>query len=102
MRKCPAGGIENEGDNVSLHEMMLAASLGGSGSIEIAEGHVVEPGVGLVIRQDLFENELGFSVRIDGSFEMVFGNGNDFGFAVSGGGRGKNEFLHAVAGNGIE
>src|SRR5713226_2015702 len=33
---------------------------------------------------------------------MVFGDRNDFGFAVSGRGGRKNEFLYAVAGDGIE
>jgi hypothetical protein len=33
---------------------------------------------------------------------MVFGNGNDFGFAVGGGSGRKYEFLYAVAGDGIE
>src|SRR6266849_4168042 len=97
-----AGGIENARNDVSFHAMMLAAVLGGSGSIEIAQGQIVESSVGLVIRQNPLENEFGFSVRVDGGFAMVFGNGNDFGFAVSGGGGGENKFLHAVAGDGIE
>src|SRR5947207_12894670 len=46
-----AGGIENPGNEMSFHAMMLAASLGGSGSVEIAEGHIFEAGLALVIRQ---------------------------------------------------
>src|SRR5258708_36453955 len=87
---------------MSLHAMMIAAFLGGSGSVEVAEGHVLEPGVELVIREDLFEYELGFSVGVDGRLAMVFGDGNDFGFAVSGGSGRKNEFLYAVAGDRTE
>src|SRR5260370_17325321 len=33
---------------------------------------------------------------------MVFGDGNDFGLAVGGGGGRKNKFFDAVSGNGIE
>src|SRR5712692_6065500 len=97
-----AGGIENSGNDVSFHAMMLAAFDGGSSSVEIAEGHIVESGVELVIRQNLFEYELGFSVGVDRRLAMVFGDGNDFGFAVSGGSGRKDEFPYAVAGDGIE
>src|SRR5712692_8983572 len=66
MGQATGGGIENPGNEMSFHAMVLAALLGGSGSVEIAEGHAVEPGIELVIRQNLFEYELGFSVRVDG------------------------------------
>src|SRR2546421_8291272 len=102
MRQTTAGGIENPGNEMSFHAMMLAAFLGGSGSVEITEGHIFESGVDLVIRQNLFEYELGLTIRIDGRLPMVFGDGNDFGFAVGGCGGRKNEFLHAVARDGIE
>src|SRR5260370_31872321 len=96
------GSVKNARDEVSIVEVMLAAFPGGSGSVEIAERHIVESGVDLVIREDLFEYELGFSVGVDGRLAMVFGDGNDFGFAVSGGSGRKNEFLYAVAGDGIQ
>src|SRR4029077_5348106 len=51
---------------------------------------------------NLFERELGFAVRIDGRFAMVFGDGHDFGFAVGGGGGRKDKFLYTVARNGVE
>src|SRR5437016_2434535 len=102
MRQSTTGGIENPGNEMSFHAMMLAALLGGSGSVEIAEAHVFESGVDLVIRQNLFEYELGFTIRIDGRLPMVFRDGNDLGFAIGGGGGRKNEFLHAVACDGIE
>src|SRR6267143_3551346 len=76
-----AGGIENPRNEMSFHAMMLAAFLGGSGSVEIAEAHVFESGVDLVIRQNLFEHKLGFTIGIDGRLPMIFGNGKDFGFA---------------------
>src|SRR6266849_676362 len=94
--------VQNARDEVSFVAMMLAAFPGGSGCVEIAERHIVESGVDLVIREDLFEYELGFAVGVDGRLAMVFGDGNDFGFAVSGGSGRKNEFLYAVAGDGIE
>src|SRR6266851_7027658 len=53
-----ASGVENPRNEMSLHAMMLAAFLGGSGSVEIAEGHVLEAGVDLVFRENLFEYEL--------------------------------------------
>src|SRR6266851_6735829 len=58
MGQSTASGVENPRNEMSLHAMMLAAFLGGSGSVEVAEGHVLEPGVDLVIRQNLFEYEL--------------------------------------------
>src|SRR6266850_2063852 len=57
MRQPTAGGIENPGNEMSLHAMMLAAFLGGSGSVEIAEAHVFEPCVNLVL------GENGFNLR---------------------------------------
>src|SRR5713101_5859300 len=95
MGQSTASGVENPRNEMSFDAMMLAAFLGGSGSVEITEGHVLEPGVDLVIRQNLFEYELGFTIRIDGRLPMVFGDGNDFGFAVDSCGGRKNEFLHA-------
>src|SRR6267143_2177803 len=102
MRQPTAGGIENPGNEMSLHAMMLAAFLGGSGSVEIAEAQVFEPCVKRVIGQNLSEYELRFSVGVDGRLPVVFGNGNDFGFAVGGGSGRKNEFLNAVTRDGIE
>src|SRR5260370_35504618 len=71
--KATAGRIENAGDNVSLHAMMLAALLGASSSVEIAQGHLVESGVGLVITQNPPENDLEFSVGVEGVFAMICG-----------------------------
>src|SRR5467141_3565888 len=102
MGQSTAGGIENPGNEMSFHAMMLAAFLGGSGSVEIAEAHVFESGVELEIGQNLFEHELGFTIGIDGRLPMVFGDGNDFRFAIGGGSGRKNEFLDAVARDGIE
>src|SRR6202045_1403967 len=102
MGQSTAGGIENPGNEMSFHAMMLAALLGRSGSVEIAEAHGFESGVDLVIGQNLFEHELGFAIRIDGRLAMVFRDGNDFGFAVGGGSGRKNEFLDAVARDSIK
>src|ERR1700674_2739689 len=102
MGQSTAGGIENPGNEMSFHAMLLAAFLGCSGCVEIAEGHIFESGIHLVIRQNLFEYELGFTIRIDGRLPMVFRDGNDFGFAIGGCGGRKNEFLYAVARDGIE
>src|ERR1700676_3804064 len=76
MGQSTAGGIENPRNEMSFHAMMLAAFLGGSGGVEIAEGHIFESGVDLVIRQNLFEHELGFTIRIDGRLPMVFADGD--------------------------
>src|SRR5467141_1640687 len=73
MRQTTASGIENPGNEMSFHAMMLAALPGGSGSVEIAEAHVFKSGVELVIGQNLFEYELGFSIGVDGHLPMVFG-----------------------------
>src|SRR5712692_6562135 len=66
MGQSAASGVENPRNEMSFDAMMLAAFLGGSGSVEIAEGHVLEPGVDVVIRENLFEYELGFTVGVDG------------------------------------
>src|ERR1700674_1395559 len=102
MGQAAAGGIENPGNDMSFHAMMFAVRFGGSGGVEIAEGHIFEPGVELVVLQYLFEYELGFPVGIDGRLAMVFGDGHDFRFAVSGGSGRKNEFFNAVAGESVE
>src|ERR1700687_1786111 len=102
MGQSSVGGIEDTGNEMSFHAMMLAAFLGGSGSVEIAEGHILESGGDLVIRQNLLEHELGFTIRIDGRLPMVFGDGNDFGFAISGCSEEKMNFFYAVARDRIE
>src|SRR6266436_8560378 len=102
MGQSTAGGIENPGDEMSFHAMMLAAFLGCSGSVEITETHIFESGVELVIGQNLFEHELGFAIRIDGRLPMVFRYGNDFGLAISGCRGRKDEFFYAVAGDSIK
>src|SRR6266513_2454224 len=102
MRQTTASGIENPGNEMGFNAMMLAALPRGSGSVEVPEGHIFEPAVDFVIRQNLFEHELGFSVGVDGRLPMVFGDGNDLGFAIGGCSGRKNEFLHAVARDGIE
>ncbi len=49
VRQAAGGGIEDAGNDVSFDAMMLAAFLGGSSGVEIAEGDVVESGIELVI-----------------------------------------------------
>lgn len=100
--KATASGIENARDEMSFDAMLFAAFPGGSSSVEIAEGDVVEASVELIVSENLFKRKLGLSVGIDRRFRMVFGDGNDFGFAVSGGSGRENEFLHTVASDGIE
>ena len=102
VRQNSARGIKNARDEMSFYAVMLAELFGGSGGVEIAQGHILQLGVGIVIGQDLLENELGFSVGIDGRFWMFFRDGNHLGFAVSGGGRRKNKFLYPVTGDGIQ
>ena len=85
MGQAASGGIENPGNEMSFHAMILAAGARSSSSVEITEGHVFESGVELVIDKNLLEGEFGFSVRVNGRLGMVFRDGNDFGFAVSGG-----------------
>src|SRR6266702_2213669 len=58
MRQATSSGIENSGNDVSFHAMMLAAFLGRSGGVEIAKGHILEPGVELIIGKNLLEHEL--------------------------------------------
>src|SRR5260370_952822 len=81
MGQSTAGGVENPRNEMSLDAMMLRAFLGGSRSVEITEGHVLEPGVDAVIRENLVEYELGFTIGVEGRFPMVFGEGTDFGCA---------------------
>ena len=97
MRQIASGSVQDAGDEMRLDAMILAELLRGTGGIEIAEHGVLQAGIGAIVRENLFEYELGFAVRIDGGFAMVLGNGDDFRFAVGGGGGGKDEFLHAVA-----
>jgi len=84
------GGVENFGNEVGFDAMGFAAFSGGASSIEIAESGVVQAGVGAVVGEDFFETQLGFAVRVDGIFRMVFGDGNGVRLAVGGGGRRKD------------
>src|SRR6266567_344084 len=102
VREDAGGSIQNAWDEVSLDAMMLAAFLRSASSVKIAERRVREPGVELIVRENLFEYELRFSVRIDGRLAMVFRDGNDFRFAIGGRGGRKNNFFYAMAGDGVE
>src|SRR6266849_6674476 len=93
MSQIAGGGVQNARNEMRLDTMMFTELLRGAGGIEIAEHGIFEARIGAIVRENLFEHELGFAVRIDGSFAMVFGNGNDFRFAVGGGRRRKDEFL---------
>src|ERR1700722_18361195 len=77
--------------------MIFAPFLAGTGGVEIAHGHILEPGVGTVIRKDLFEPELGFSVRVDRFLPVIFGDGHHLRLSVRSRGGGKNQLVHTVA-----
>ena len=79
----------------------FSALRGGAGDVEIAERDVIEACIFAVIGEDFFKGELGLAVGVDRGFGMVLGNGNDFGFAVSGRGGRKDEFSYAVARDGV-
>src|SRR5260370_7379667 len=101
MRDDAGGSVQYPRDEMSFDAMMLAALLRSSCGVEIAERNVLETGVELIVRENLFEHELRFSVRIDGRLAMIFGNGNDFRFAIGGRGGRKNKSFYAAAGNGV-
>src|SRR6266446_3424405 len=102
VRQIASGGVQEARDEMRLDAMMLAELLRGAGGIEITKHGVLQAGIGAIVRENLFEHQLGFAVRIDGGFAMVLGNGDDFRFAIGGGGGRKDEFLHAVAGDGVQ
>src|SRR6267143_4812708 len=102
VRQIAGGGVQNARDEMRLDTMMLAELLRGTGGIEITKHGILQAGIGAIVRENLFEHKLGLPIRIDGRFAMVFGNGNDFRFAVSGGGGREDEFLHAVAYDGVQ
>src|SRR5882724_4092656 len=102
VRQISGGGVQDARDEMRLDTMMLAELLRGAGGIEITKHGILQTGIGAIVRENLFEYELGFAVRIDGRFGMVLGNGDDFRFAIGGGGGRKDEFLHAVAGDGVQ
>src|SRR5882724_9688397 len=102
VRQISGGGVQDARDEMRLDTMMLAELLRGAGGIEIAKHGILQAGIGAIVRENLFEYEFGFAVGIDGRFRMVFGNGDDLGFTVSGGGGRKDEFLHTVAGDGVQ
>jgi len=102
MRNVAKGSVENARDEMSFDAMGLAAFGGRSGSIEIAEGGVLEAGVGAVVREDFLEAEFGFAVWVDGIFGMIFRDGESVRLAVGGGGGRENELFHAVTSYGVE
>lgn len=95
-------GVENFGDEMGFDAMGFAALCGGAGGVEIAESGVVKTGVGAVVGENFFEAELGFAVRVDGIFGMVFGDGNGVRFAICGGSGGEDQFFDIVASHGVE
>lgn len=95
-------GVENFRDDVSFNAMRFAALGRGAGGVEITQRSVVESGIGAIVGEDFFEAEFGFAVGIDGILGMVFGDGDDVGLAVGGGGGREDELFHAVASHGIE
>lgn len=96
------GGVENLGDEMGFDTMSFAALRGGASSVEIAKSGELQRGVGAVVGEDFFKTELGFSVRIDGIFGMIFGDRHGVRLTVGGGGGGENEFSHGVAGHRVE
>ena len=82
--------------------MMFAAFLGSAGGIKIAEDSVLKSSVGLVIGENALENQLGFSIGINGRLRVILRNRNGFRLAVGRGGRGENKMSNAVARHGVQ
>src|SRR5579864_9266467 len=82
--------------------MRFAPLLRGASRVEIAEDNILKARIGAVVREDLFEDEFRFAVRVDRRFAMIFRNGNDFRFAIRGRRGRKDEFVNAVANHGVE
>src|SRR5271154_791422 len=91
------GGIQHARNQMRFRAMSLTAFGGSAGGVEVAQRGAVQSSVGAVIGENLFEEQFGLAVRIDGSFAMVLGNRDGFGFAIGGSGRRKNELFDAVA-----
>ena len=83
-------GVENLGDEVGFDAMGFAALGRGASGVEIAERGVMDAGVGAIVGEDFFEAQLGFTVRVDGIFGMVFGDGDGVRLTIGGGGGGED------------
>src|SRR5271154_3023084 len=82
------GGIQHARNQMRFRAMSLTAFGGSAGSVEVTKRGVVQSGVSAVVGENLFEEQFGFAVRVDGSFAMVLRNRDRFGFAIgSGSGR---------------
>src|SRR6202007_2681929 len=102
MGQVSGGCVQDTRNQVGLRAMMFAALGGSTRSIKIAEAGVLKSGICAIVRQYALEDQLGFSIGIDGRLGMVLGYGNDLRLAIRGGRGGKNELAHAVAGHGVE
>lgn len=96
------GGVENLRDEVGFDTMSFAALRGSASGVEIAKSGELQRGVGAIVSEDFFETELGFAVRVDGIFGVIFGDRNGVRFTVGGGCGRKDELFDAVAGHGVE
>src|ERR1700676_4289159 len=75
-------GVYDPRNQVRFAAVSFAAFDAGAGGIKVAKGDVLEPGVGAVVGENLFEGKFGFAVGIDGGFAVIFWNGSDVRFAV--------------------
>ena len=55
IRQAASSGVENPGNEMCFHAMMLPAISRGAGGVEIPEADILKTGISLVIRENLFE-----------------------------------------------
>ena len=55
IRQAAGSGVENPGNEMRFHAMMLPAISRGAGGVEIPEADIFKTGISLVIRENLFE-----------------------------------------------
>ena len=85
-----AGRVEHPRNQMRFRAMRFTALHRSSRGIKVPQRRVLQPRVTSIVGKNLFEYQLGFSVRIDGRFAMIFRDGNDLGFAVRRRGRRKS------------
>ena len=87
--------FEDIGDDVRFLPVMFAKFLGASGGVKIPEANIGQAVLPVIPIKNALEHQLGFAVRIDGLFRLVFSDRHMLRYTKDGAGGGEDEFADA-------
>ena len=87
------GGLEDEGDEVGLGDVLLAELAGGvrAGGVEEAQDHRRDPVGARIVAEDLLHHQLGAGVAVDGELRHSLDQRHRVAGAVGGAGGGEDD-----------